>query len=239
MDNEKIRAIEKAARYANNPWPSNGEVRSFRDIATPAVVLELISLTRATEAKPSASAAPGIIDIKTWRQRYEDGECRSAGDAMDATDNELRAAIAAAREEGRVAAAIEMGKADGHQRAADVIDTLRARLAAPEGYVLVGYINASSADWLREAEAEGISTSMRVYGSANEARQINVPVFQLQPQAKAPQQLPAGEDVVLKDAVKTLEYIRSLRGAGDVSTDCIDAADSALDRIAALAYTPK
>lgn len=60
MDNEQIRAIEKAARYANNPWPSNGEVRAFREITTPAAVLELISLTRSTEAKPSASAAPGI-----------------------------------------------------------------------------------------------------------------------------------------------------------------------------------
>lgn len=138
---------------------------------------------RATEAKPSASAAPGIeLPTPHWARDLH-------GETEVYTKDDLRAAIAAAREEERQQQLVRIRHLE-HERDSARAD-LRARLAAPEGDKPFPYL------------VQPPSYS---------------PTYRTQPQAKAQEQppqtegmLPAGEARITPEFVaKALEALDSM-----------------------------
>lgn len=84
--------LKKLAEAANNPWPSNGEERAFREVATPAAVLGLLSELTALRAAASAPKA----ELTDERIRAAGGIVHKDGNIFFKNIDVLRAVLAQA-----------------------------------------------------------------------------------------------------------------------------------------------
>jgi hypothetical protein len=161
---------------------------------------ELIALAqRATEAKPSASAAPGI-DSYAFRKMVDAVAPGFTGcDAYYEVVKYVEDAIAAAREEEieRCTGIAEMRERywlnKNAEWEAEMAD-LRARLAAPEGEAVARILKWAGP---KRLSPEMSARTFSEYPKENCAKSPywdEGPLLYLAPQAKAPQQPPAGED---------------------------------------------
>lgn len=62
LNEQTLHELKRAAHPANNPWPSNGEERIFREAASPSVVLELVS-----EVERLRAAAEAPVVASGWK----------------------------------------------------------------------------------------------------------------------------------------------------------------------------
>lgn len=152
-----------------------------------------VAYERATEAKPSASVAPGIDPLYSGPMPNDIETARRMIERLRMRVFALSSAIAAAREEARkeenARLKVLLGEFAGQAlQAESVAADLRARLAAPQGEAVAA---------LRQI-ADMVPATQEM-SLAHEMAQIAEDALRaFQPQAKAPQQPPAGEDAANK-----------------------------------------